>query len=146
MAYDLIIQAPQDGSPVSHGTLDQLRTALMHFTCEVVFLDGPDSRPGEEELAEAMEEGEVDKEEFFRFCREHELPEDLTERESARQYLESLWGRDLAMVVMPDNPKDAHHVMAELRRIGTRLGLPVWDPQMGATVDLTGETLPSAFA
>ncbi len=147
MSFDLTLKS--FAAQVTPATMHRLRQSVegsdVLRSCEPRFHDpAADARMGLEELDEVLEEGEASEDQYAAYCREHNL--DPASDRSAGMFLQKLWGVDVLVIHLTNDPARVAVAFAELRQVGEDLGLVVHDPQAGTDISASySSPLPPGF-
>lgn len=140
MSYDLILKTDpnRDVNATDFEAMQQevRANATLQQYCEVTTGDFAASDFDVEVLAESLESGEFEEQDFADFCARRGLPADPRNKDVAAAFLRSQWGLIVATFKLPAIEADARTVYAELVQFALQHGLRVTDPQKGQDVDL----------
>ncbi len=144
MSYDVVLSRSAS-SALDPRIRIELETDPAIAKCDILFYSQDEGHPDEVDLRFALEGGDIDIRAFEEFCKANGLAVDPENPQSARHFLESLWGNDVAVVSLRPNAEVAAAALAALRKIAKNFQLRLFDPQLGSSLDLDGDSLPPTF-
>jgi hypothetical protein len=147
MSYDLmLLGTPSQTTPDLMQRIEAAveRSPVIASAEPLLYEIGSPPFPGQDDLADALEEGDVTRGQFEAFCAANAL--DPTTDLSAGRFLEQVWGIAVLTVHLGSDRDAAQAAFAEMRALGRELGLTLHDPQAGESVsdDYVG-VLPPAY-
>jgi len=147
MSYDLILKSTKALEATTRDSLfSEMRSASMLHGSDLRLYaetEGPDCH----DLQWALDDGEVTEEEFIQFCQSRGLPADTKSADSARAFLQSKDGYDIATCFLPGDAKAIAAAFAYLRGLAAKYNLILHDPQEGADIPASyNKPLPPRFS
>ena len=134
MSYDLMLRSTKALDSTTRDSLfSEMRSASVLHGSELRLYaetEGPDCQ----DLQWALDDGEVTEAEFIQFCQSRGLPTDTQSEDSARAFLQSVNGYDIATCFLVGEAKAVAAAFAYLRELAAKHTLILHDPQEGIDI------------